>query len=103
MKTPRPSDFIYAEHASGIIAKGAMLARVSQPLALITSLAIEGGRTLYVRSLALVEEAGQMTCYLSNGCIDCNMQTQALEVLQAGAKKLIRYGHSRNSQGGRAF
>ena len=92
MKTPPPSDLIYAEHASDIIAKGAALAKASQPFALITSLAIEGGAARQVGSLAIVEASGQMTGYLSNGCIDRDIQHHALEALQSQHKKLIRYG-----------
>ncbi|MBT0956598.1 XdhC family protein [Alphaproteobacteria bacterium KMM 3653] len=92
MKTPQPEVLIYAEHASDILAKGAALAQARRPFALITSLAIEGGAAREVGSLALVEAGGQMTGYLSNGCIDRDIQHHALEALTTGRKKLIRYG-----------
>lgn len=91
MKTPL-SDLTYAEHASDIIAKGAVLTRAAQPFALITSMAIEGGAAREVGSLALVEGSGAMTGYLSNGCIDRDIQHHAQEALASGQKKLIRYG-----------
>ncbi|PJI85368.1 xanthine dehydrogenase accessory factor [Yoonia maricola] len=92
MKTPLPERLIYAEHASDIIAQGAMLARESQPFALVTSLAIEGGAAREVGSLALVDAQGGMTGYLSNGCIDRDIQHHAMDALRLGQKKLIRYG-----------
>lgn len=92
MKTLPPRDVIYAEHASDIIAKGAELVSASRPFALITSLAIEGGAAREVGSLAMVEASGQMTGYLSNGCIDRDIHYHALEALQSQEKKLIRYG-----------
>lgn len=92
MKTPLSNDLTYAEHASDIIAKGAALTRADQPFALVTSMAIEGGAAREVGSLALVEQSGAMTGYLSNGCIDRDIQHHAQEALQSGQKKLIRYG-----------
>lgn len=92
MKTPPPDAVIYAEHASDIIAKGAELILASSPFALITSLAIEGGAAREVGSLALVDAGGQMTGYLSNGCIDRDIQHHAVEALQSQRKKVIRYG-----------
>ena len=92
MKTPLPNDLTYAEHASDIIAKGAALVRAASPFALITSMEIEGGAAREVGSLALVEQSGAMTGYLSNGCIDRDIQHHAQDALQSGQKKLIRYG-----------
>lgn len=89
---PLYNELNYAEHASEIIAKGAAHVRAAQPFALITSLAIEGGSARQVGSLALVDQTGQMTGYLSNGCIDRDIQLHALEALQSGQKKMIRYG-----------
>lgn len=92
MKTLQPSSLIYAEHASDILAKGADLAKAGRPFALITSLAIEGGAAREVGSLALVEDCGAMTGYLSNGCIDRDIQHHAVDSLESKKKKLIRYG-----------
>ena len=92
MKTPQPNKVTYTEHVSEIIAKAAGLVAADRPFALITSLAIEGGAARDVGSLALVDETGEMTGYLSNGCIDRDIQLQAIDALQSGSKKLIRYG-----------
>ncbi|WP_108835758.1 XdhC family protein [Tateyamaria sp. Alg231-49] len=92
MKTSQPSGLTYVEHASEIIAKAAGFVAEDRPFALITSLAIEGGAAREVGSLALVDETGEMTGYLSNGCIDRDIQLHAQDALRSGAKKLIRYG-----------
>lgn len=92
MKTSQPSGLTYVEHASEIIAKAAGFIAEDRLFALITSLAIEGGAAREVGSLALVDETGEMTGYLSNGCIDRDIQLHAQDALRSGAKKLIRYG-----------
>ncbi|EBA16414.1 hypothetical protein RSK20926_21854 [Roseobacter sp. SK209-2-6] len=92
MKMPPFNGLLYAEHASDIITKGAAHIRAARPFALITSLAIEGGAAREVGSLALVDQSGQMTGYLSNGCIDRDIQLHAVEALHSGQKKTIRYG-----------
>ncbi|MEQ3707875.1 XdhC family protein [Tateyamaria sp.] len=92
MKTSQPSGLAYVEHASEIIAKAAGFIAEDRPFALITSLAIEGGAAREVGSLALVDETGEMNGYLSNGCIDRDIQLHAQDALRSGAKKLIRYG-----------
>ncbi len=92
MKTPLPDQIVYAEHASDIVATAAELIRGSRRFALITSLAIEGGAARETGSLALVDDRGVMTGYLSNGCIDKDIQHQALDALACGEKKVIRYG-----------
>lgn len=86
-------DLNHAEHAADIIAKAAGLAKANQPFALITSLAIEGGAAREVGSLALVDQDGDMTGYLSNGCIDRDIQHHAVEALASKTKKLIQYGN----------
>jgi len=92
MKTSLSKPLVYAEHAAEIVTKAAELITAKRPFALITSLAIEGGAAREVGSLALVEASGQMTGYLSNGCIDRDIQHHALAALTSGNKTLIRYG-----------
>ena len=92
MKTFRPNDLMYPEHPSDILSRAAYLADEDCHFALITSLEIEGGAAREVGSLAIVEKTGSMTGYLSNGCIDRDIQHHALDALQSGQKKLIRYG-----------
>ena len=92
MKTLPPERIVYVEHPSDIIARAADIARAGGPLALITSLAIEGGAAREVGSLAMVDADGEMTGYLSNGCIDRDIQHHARDALHSGRKKVIRYG-----------
>lgn len=80
------------EQASAIITKAAELASANHPFALITSLAIEGGAAREVGSLAMVDATGEMTGYLSNGCIDHDIRHHAATALRTKTKKLIRYG-----------
>ncbi|WP_193743493.1 XdhC family protein [Tateyamaria sp. ANG-S1] len=61
-------------------------------LALITSLAIGGGAAREAGSLAIVEPDETMTGYLSNSCIDRDIQHSALMALQANCKEVVRYG-----------
>ncbi|MEP2919181.1 MAG: XdhC family protein [Sulfitobacter sp.] len=92
MQTLLPDSLTYAEHASDIIEKAAALIGAARPFALVTSLSIEGGAARNVGSLALVEQGGAMTGYLSNGCIDRDIQLHAMDALETGQQKLIRYG-----------
>ena len=88
----RPDSLVYAEHPSDIIERAAALIAAARPFCLITSLAIEGGAAREVGSLAVVDGNGAMTGYLSNGCIDRDIQLQARAALEAGQATVIRYG-----------
>lgn len=92
MKTPKPETLTYAEHASDIVACAVRCIDDGRPFSLITSLAIEGGAARDVGSLAIVDDTGAMTGYLSNGCIDRDIQHHATEALLSESKTLIRYG-----------
>lgn len=87
-----PKAISLAEHPSDIIAHAAVLIERGQRFALITSVGIEGGAAREVGSLAIVDERGDMVGYLSNGCIDKDIQLHALAALESDSKKLIRYG-----------
>jgi xanthine dehydrogenase accessory factor len=92
MKTFLSEAVTYAEHAADIMSKAADLIEGGRKFALITSVGIEGGAAREVGSLALVDENDRMTGYLSNGCIDRDIQYHAMEALRSGQKTLIRYG-----------
>ena len=87
-----PDQISFIEHPSDIVAHAAFLIQHGRRFALISSVAIEGGAAREVGSLALVEETGAMVGYLSNGCIDKDIQFHALDALSSGGPKLIRYG-----------
>lgn len=92
MNTPPTPPVSYCEHASEILGHAAQLIKMGQPVALITSLAIEGGAARETGSLALVDGQGNMMGYLSNGCIDRDIQYHAMSALEGGQKTLILYG-----------
>ncbi|WP_239197370.1 XdhC family protein [Thalassobius sp. Cn5-15] len=82
----------YAECVADIIDVAARLIQGDGRFALITSIAIEGGAAREVGSLAIVEADGTMTGYLSNGCIDRDIQHRALMALVGNRKEVVRYG-----------
>ncbi|MEO1537078.1 MAG: XdhC family protein [Pseudomonadota bacterium] len=91
-KTLQPKAGIYAERVADIVDVAARLIRRDGRFALVTSLSIEGGAAREVGSLAIVEPDGTMTGYLSNGCIDRDIQQRALMAFQANRKEVVRYG-----------
>ena len=63
------------------MAKAAGFVAERTPFALIVSLEIEGGAAREVGSLALVDASGEMTGYLSKGCIDQDIRHHALTAI----------------------
>ena len=92
MRITLPDQVSYVEHASDIIAFAAGLIAQQRPFALITSIAIEGGAAREIGSLALVDNQGEMTGYLSNGCIDQDIRIHAQNTLVSQEPTVIRYG-----------
>ena len=92
MKTLQPETGIYTERVADIVDAAARIVQADGRFALITSLSIEGGAAREVGSLAIVEPDGTMTGYLSNGCIDRDIQHRALMALEADRKEVVRYG-----------
>ncbi|MEP1767350.1 MAG: XdhC family protein [Sulfitobacter sp.] len=82
----------YQDHAVDVLAQVAAYVRTRQRFVLITSVDIKGGSARDVGSLAVVNEQGEMTGYMSNGCIDQDILLQALECLQSGVARLLQYG-----------
>ncbi|UWQ95311.1 XdhC family protein [Rhodobacteraceae bacterium M385] len=93
MRKPVSESIAYVEHPSDVLAHATGLIAQDRGFALITSVAIEGGAAREVGSLALVEDTGAMVGYLSNGCIDKDIQFHAAEALQSGTKRVVRYGN----------
>jgi len=87
-----PEPITYVEHAADVIDHAVDLAEAGRRFALITSINIEGGAAREVGSLALVDDQGAMVGYLSNGCIDRDIQLQAVAALDDGAQQIVRYG-----------
>ncbi len=92
MKTFQSEMDPYAESVADIIEAAARIIVANGQFVLITSLSIKGGAAREVGSLAIVEPDGRMTGYLSNGCIDRDIQHRALMALADNRKELVRYG-----------
>lgn len=92
MKTSQPEAGLYAERVADIVDAAARIIQANGRFALITSLSIEGGAAREVGSLAIVEPDGTMTGYLSNGCIDRDIQHRALVALTNDRQEVVRYG-----------
>ncbi|MGJ8611543.1 MAG: XdhC family protein, partial [Octadecabacter sp.] len=82
----------YQDHAVDVLAQVAAYVRSGRRFVLITSVDIKGGSARDLGSLAVVNDAGEMTGYMSNGCIDQDILLQALDCLQSGSARLLRYG-----------
>ncbi|WP_254694205.1 XdhC family protein [Sulfitobacter sp. SK012] len=83
---------IYKDHAVDVLAQAAAYVRTGQRFVLITSVDIKGGSARDIGSLAVVSDEGEMTGYMSNGCIDQDILLQALDCLRSGTARLLRYG-----------
>ena len=92
MKKQLANPITYQDHAVDVLAQVSTYARTGQRFVLITSVSIKGGSARDLGSLAVVNDTGEMTGYMSNGCIDQDILHQALECLQSGSARLLRYG-----------
>jgi len=82
----------YTEDAPDVLSKALDITSEKQRIALVSSIEIEGGSARKAGSLAVVSEDGGMHGYLSNGCIDRDIQLQALEALTTNEARVVRYG-----------
>lgn len=82
----------YRDHAVDVLAEASAYVRTGQRFVLITSVDIKGGSARDIGSLAVVADTGEMTGYMSNGCIDQDVLLQALDCLAVGSARLLRYG-----------
>lgn len=82
----------YSEHAQNILECAMSLAKNRQRFALVMSVDIEGGAARSIGSMAVVSDGGDMTGYLSNGCIDRDIILQSLSTLETKKVKSVRYG-----------
>jgi len=89
-KLPNPID--YQDHAVDVLAQASAYVRAGKHFALVTSVDIEGGSARDVGSLAVVSDSGEMTGYMSNGCIDQDILVHAMDCLETGAARLLKYG-----------
>lgn len=87
-----PNTITYLDHAVDVLAQATTYVKTRQRFALITSVDIKGGSARDIGSLAVVSETGDMTGYMSNGCIDQDILLHASDCLRSGAARLLRYG-----------
>ncbi|WP_390914506.1 XdhC family protein [Pseudosulfitobacter sp. SM2401] len=87
-----PNTITYLDHAVDVLAQVKTYVKTQQRFALITSVDIKGGSARDIGSLAVVCEAGNMTGYMSNGCIDRDIALHASDCLRSGTARLLRYG-----------
>jgi xanthine dehydrogenase accessory factor len=92
MKKKLANPITYQDHAVDVLAQVATYVRSGQRFVLITSVDIKGGSARDLGSLAVVNDAGEMTGYMSNGCIDQDILLQALGCLQSESTRLLQYG-----------
>lgn len=92
MKKQLVNPITYQDHAVDVLAQVATYVQTRQRFVLVTSVDIKGGSARDLGSLAVVNDTGEMTGYMSNGCIDQDILLQALECLQSGSARLLRYG-----------
>ncbi len=83
----------YTEHPVDVLARASALMGAGTPCALIASVDIQGGAARELGSLAVVAPSGAMSGYMSNGCIDRDIQFQAMTALETGEQTVLRYGH----------
>ena len=82
----------YIEHAADVISCAAHMIDEKRAFALVTAIDIKGGSARELGTLALIADDGEMFGYLSNGCIDRDIQMQGLSVLEEGEPRIVKYG-----------
>ena len=82
----------YIEHAADVITCAMQMIDEKRSFALVTAIDIKGGSARELGTLALIADDGEMFGYLSNGCIDRDIQMQGLTVLTEGKPRVPQYG-----------
>ncbi|MEM6758459.1 MAG: XdhC family protein [Pseudomonadota bacterium] len=87
----------YAEHALDVLQHAVHLQEAGEGCVLITSVDIRGGAARETGSMAVVGADGAMVGYMSNGCVDRDIQLQALDAARSGTRQVLRYGEGASS------
>ncbi|MEM1363182.1 MAG: XdhC family protein [Pseudomonadota bacterium] len=82
----------YIEHAADVIGCAVQQIAENRQFVLVTAVDMHGGSSRELGTLALVTEDGEMFGYLSNGCIDRDIQLQAENALSSGTRRILHYG-----------
>ena len=82
----------YIEHAAEVLAVAARLICEKRRFVLVTAIEIKGGSSRECGTLALIDDQGAMFGYMSNGCIDRDIQEHGKSALAAGEARVLHYG-----------
>ena len=82
----------YLEHAADVISCAIRMIAQTRRFVLVTVIDIKGGSSRELGTLALIADDGQMYGYLSNGCIDRDIQIQGAKALSRKAPQVLKYG-----------
>ncbi|TCK28141.1 xanthine dehydrogenase accessory factor [Ancylobacter aquaticus] len=66
--------------------------REGKRVAIVTLFSIDGAAPRQLGAQMAVTEAGEAVGYLSGGCLERAVITEAIEAMEAGANRLVRYG-----------
>lgn len=82
----------YIEHASEVLDVAVQRIRAKRQFVLVTAIEIRGGSSRECGTLALIDDTGAMFGYMSNGCIDRDIQEHGKAALGAKSARVLHYG-----------
>ena len=80
------------EHPLDVLNEIQSITEKGQKSALVMVTSVEGGGVRKPGAMMAVSEAGQLFGYVSGGCVDADVATQAQECMASGEVRHIRYG-----------
>jgi len=92
-----PERITYVEHAADVMAHAVRLHASDKGFVLVTSIDIKGGAARELGSIAVVDPNGEMFGYMSNGCIDRDIQLRAMQMVGSDHARVMRYGEGSSS------
>ena len=89
---PSASPLITHEHPQDVLGAALGFAKSGAAVALVVVTATEGGAVRTPGALMAVSESGEFAGYVSGGCIDADVRLNALDALESGQLRKLRYG-----------
>ena len=80
------------EHPQDVLGAALGFAKSGAAVALVVVTATEGGAVRTPGALMAVSETGESAGYVSGGCIDADVRLNAVEALNSGQLRKLRYG-----------
>ena len=80
------------EHPQDVLGAALGFAKSGAAVALVVVTATEGGAVRTPGALMAVSESGEFAGYVSGGCIDADVRLNALDALESGQLRKLRYG-----------